>query len=385
MLPLGISFITFQKIAYLVDAYYGKAKEYDLVSFSLFVLFFPQLIAGPIVHHKEIIPQFQDARGGLKAEHVAVGLTIFAIGLFKKVVFADQAGQYGNAVFSSVHAGDHPQLWTAWGGALAYTLQLYFDFSGYSDMAIGLARMFGVRLPLNFDSPYKARNIIDFWRRWHMTLSRFLRDYVYIPLGGSQRGPARRYANLMATMLIGGFWHGAGWTFVFWGALHGYYLMSNHAWRHIAGNRPWASHRMMVPLYHCITLLAVVIGWVFFRASTFSDAITLLVGMAGGHGAAWPPELQGILSTTPLAALGFADLGFSLSGYIWIVALLLIALFVPNSQEIMRLSQPSLSPVESESRIVWRPSFRWAIVTGVVLVMTFMCLNRVSEFLYFQF
>ncbi|MBA3710679.1 MAG: hypothetical protein H0W83_17880 [Planctomycetes bacterium] len=161
--------------------------------------------------------------------------------------------------------------------------------------------------------------------------------------------------------------------------------MSNHAWRHIAGNRPWASHRMMVPLYHCITLLAVVIGWVFFRASTFSDAITLLVGMAGGHGAAWPPELQGILSTTPLAALGFADLGFSLSGYIWIVALLLIALFVPNSQEIMRLSQPSLSPVESESRIVWRPSFRWAIVTGVVLVMTFMCLNRVSEFLYFQF
>ncbi len=340
---------------------------------------------GPIVHHKEIIPQFQDARGGLKAEHVAVGLTIFAIGLFKKVVFADQAGQYGNAVFSSVHAGNHPQLWTAWGGALAYTLQLYFDFSGYSDMAIGLARMFGIRLPLNFDSPYKAVNIIDFWRRWHMTLSRFLRDYVYIPLGGSQRGPARRYANLMATMLIGGFWHGAGWTFVFWGALHGSYLMINHAWRHMTGDRPWASHRIMIPIYHCITLLAVVIGWVFFRASTFSDATDLLVGMAGGHGAAWPTQLQGMLSATPLAALGFADLGFSLIGYAWISGLLLIALFAPNSQEILCLSQPSISPVESESRVVWRPSFRWAVLTGVILVVTFMSLNRVSEFLYFQF
>jgi D-alanyl-lipoteichoic acid acyltransferase DltB (MBOAT superfamily) len=413
VLPLGISFITFQKIAYLVDAYYGKAKAagargrspretvrspaqptmepsapagpggYDFHDFCLFVLFFPQLIAGPIVHHAEVIPQFRRMEGGLRTEHLSVGGTIFVIGLFKKVVFADSIGQYANQAFAGVHAGAEPALFTAWGAALAYTLQLYFDFSGYSDMAIGLGRMFGVRLPLNFDSPYRAGSIIDFWRRWHMTLSRFLRDYVYIPLGGGRCSSARRYGNLMATMLIGGLWHGAGWTFVLWGGLHGAYLMVNHGWRHLTDGRAWAGSRWLRPGYHALTLLAVVVGWVFFRAATFDDAVSLLAGMVGLHGAPLPLELQSALGR--LHGLSFAELGYSCAAWLWIIALGAIALGCPNTQEIMHRAEPALTPVERPARVAWRSSFRWATATGVAAVLALMGLNRVSEFLYFQF
>ena len=232
ILPLAISFFTFQQIAYLVDAYRGKTKEYNFLHYCLFVTFFPQLIAGPIVHHKEMLPQFaKDAVYKLRSKHLAIGITIFALGLFKKVVLADGVSVYATPVFNAAEAGVMLTFFEAWGGALAYTFQLYFDFSGYSDMAIGIARMFGIRLPLNFNSPYKATSIIDFWRRWHITLSRFLRDYLYIPLGGSRKGRVRRYINLMTTMILGGLWHGAGWTFLLWGALHGFYLMINHAKR----------------------------------------------------------------------------------------------------------------------------------------------------------
>ncbi|MBL8463808.1 MAG: MBOAT family protein, partial [Thauera sp.] len=236
VLPLGISFFTFTQIAFLVDAWRGEAREFNFVHYTLFVTYFPHLIAGPVLHHREMMPQFaQPSTYRLDWENIAVGLAIFGLGIFKKVVLADGIAPHANAVFQAAEAGQALSLLDAWGGALAYTFQLYFDFSGYSDMAIGLSRMFGVKLPLNFDSPYKAGSISEFWRRWHMTLSRFLRDYLYIALGGNRKGSLRRHANLFVTMVLGGLWHGAGWTFVVWGALHGFYLMVNHAWRWLVG------------------------------------------------------------------------------------------------------------------------------------------------------
>jgi len=233
-LPLAISFFTFQQIAYLVDAYRQETKEYNFLHYCLFVTFFPQLIAGPIVHHKEMLPQFsKNIVYKFNYEHMAMGITIFIIGLFKKVILADSVSIYATPVFNAAEIGATVTFFSAWGGALAYTLQLYFDFSGYSDMAIGIAYMFGIKLPINFNSPYKATSIIDFWRRWHITLSRFLRDYLYFALGGNRKGSIRRYINLFLTMLLGGIWHGAGWTFVIWGMLHGTYLIINHAWRKI--------------------------------------------------------------------------------------------------------------------------------------------------------
>ena len=232
VLPLGISFFTFTQIAFLVDAHRGLAREYSFTHYTLFVTYFPHLIAGPILHHREMMPQF-DRRSTytLDWDNVAVGLTMFIIGLFKKTVIADDMAAFASPAFDAAAGGTQLTLLEAWGAALAYTFQIYFDFSGYTDMALGASRMFGIVLPLNFRSPYKAANIIDFWRRWHITLSRFLRDYVYIPLGGNRKTVPRRYENLLLTMLVGGLWHGAGWTFVFWGALHGIYLVVNHGWR----------------------------------------------------------------------------------------------------------------------------------------------------------
>ncbi|WP_249780620.1 MBOAT family O-acyltransferase [Bradyrhizobium sp. dw_78] len=231
-LPIGISFFTFTQIAFLVDCYRDQTNEYNPLHYGLFVSFFPHLIAGPILHHKEMMPQFARPETYiLNSASLLTGLCWFAVGLFKKVVLADGIEPHASAVFSAIDHGQILNFVEAWLGALAYALQLYFDFSGYSDMAIGLALMFGVVFPVNFNSPYKAVSLIDFWRRWHMTLSRFLRDYLYIPLGGNRLGPLRRYLNLFVTMLLGGIWHGAAWTFVAWGALHGLGLLVNHAWR----------------------------------------------------------------------------------------------------------------------------------------------------------
>jgi D-alanyl-lipoteichoic acid acyltransferase DltB (MBOAT superfamily) len=227
-LPVGISFYTFTQIAFLVDAYRGSVARYALPHYALFVTYFPHLIAGPILHHKDMIPQFERAEAKRPDPHLVLcGLIIFAIGLFKKTCLADGI----QPLVSQAFGPNTPTFDQAWIGVLAYTFQLYFDFSGYSDMAIGASYMFGIRLPLNFHSPYKATSIVEFWRRWHITLSRFLRHYLYIPLGGSRRGPLRRYVNLMLTMLLGGLWHGAGWTFVVWGALHGAFHSLNNAWR----------------------------------------------------------------------------------------------------------------------------------------------------------
>ena len=296
VLPLAISFFTFQQIAFLVDAYRHESSERNFLSYCLFVTFFPQLIAGPIVHHKQMLPQF--ARPGtfsFQPHLVSLGLTVFVLGLFKKVVLADSVAVYGTPVFAAADAGNTLTFFEAWGGALAYTFQLYFDFSGYSDMAIGLALIFGIRLPINFESPYKALSITDFWRRWHITLSTFLRDYLYIALGGNRRGPVRRYINLALTMLLGGLWHGAGWTFVVWGGLHGVYLVVNHAWHRVV-NPDWVTSRLYRLAAWSITFLCVVIGWVFFRSESFSGAVAMLQAMAGFNGAALDVRLAGPLS-----------------------------------------------------------------------------------------
>lgn len=330
VLPLAISFFTFNQIAYLVDAYRGIAREYDLVSYSLFISFFPHLIAGPIVHHKEMIPQFQERDGRFNAEDLAVGLTIFCIGLTKKVLLADGIAPYANQAFDIAAHGGSLHFADAWMGALAYTLQLYFDFSGYSDMAIGAARLFGIRFPNNFDSPYKATNIIDFWRRWHITLSNFLRDYLYIPLGGNRKGPLRRYVNLLATMLLGGLWHGAGWTFVIWGGLHGFYLVINHAWRTF---RKALGHDLgrVSPLGtlagRLATFLAVVVAWVFFRSENLPAALKMLALMAGTEGISLPNYLPTQL-----------------------IALLLLCWFAPNTQQWIAAYRPVLEAVSSPAR-----------------------------------
>jgi D-alanyl-lipoteichoic acid acyltransferase DltB (MBOAT superfamily) len=401
VLPLGISFFTFEQITYIRGAYSGRARATDPVRYALFVTFFPHLIAGPIVLYTEMMPQFErPSTFRLKGANLAVGASIFAIGLCKKVVIADSVAGYAGPAFAAAGAGAPLTFFEAWGAALAYTFQLYFDFSGYSDMAIGLGRLFGVRLPLNFDSPYKAANIIEFWRRWHMTLSRFLRDYLYVPLGGNRHGTTRRYVNLMITMLLGGLWHGAGWTFVIWGGLHGAYLVVNHLWR--AATAPLTSLRR-VPRWassaaaRLVTFTAVVVAWVFFRAENLDAALVMLRGMTGANGFLLPKSYLGVLG--PLGG-ALADLGWrfeSAAGHFqggaeiaWLGTLLLLVWSAPNTQEIMRAYRPALGfsagPIQGIGHHVrWRPNLRSAIVVAVIAAVSILSLNRVTEFLYFQF
>ena len=367
VLPLAISFFTFQQIAYLVDVYTGRADEYSLVDYSLFVCFFPQLIAGPIVHHAEMLPQFTRRAYRFDDGDFAVGATMFTIGLFKKVVIADTLATFASPVFGTAETGSSPSFWLAWQAALAYTGQLYFDFSGYSDMAIGAARLFGIKLPLNFNSPYKARNIIDFWRRWHMTLSRFLRDYLYVPLGGNRRGRPRRYVNLMITMVLGGLWHGAGWTFVFWGFLHGLYLCVNHGYRALVRDHHWAraESRLVSALYTGITLICVVVAWVFFRAESFAGALRVLEGMC---------DVTRLAGTTP-----------DVRAWSWVSAALALALFAPNSQEILSQYEPALGVKPTTQALTWKPNAPWALVTAAVALYGLLHISRASEFIYYQF
>lgn len=377
ILPLGISFFTFTQIAYLVDTYRGEVREANYLHYGLFVTYFPHLIAGPVLHHKEMMPQFGAAETyRIDPRHLSVGLTLLAIGLFKKVLIADGIGPFAGPVFDAAERGEALGTLEAWGGALAYTFQLYFDFSAYSDMAIGLSLLFGIRLPLNFDSPYKAASIIDFWRRWHMTLSRFLRDYLYISLGGNRHGKARRHLNLFLTMLLGGLWHGAGWTFVVWGALHGVYLMINHAWRFLVqglGRDPlFAGPFGRVPGV-ALTFLAVVVAWVFFRAHTLDGAWHLLQAMAGlgADDSRWT-----VYASLRDGASKLRD------------ALLLCALVVwtlPNAQQLLHDHRPALQSSARPARWQWRPNLRWFLFTVVLLVWSLKEMGGVSEFLYFQF
>jgi alginate O-acetyltransferase complex protein AlgI len=390
VLPLGISFFTFTQIAYLADVFQNKAREPRLIHYSLFVSYFPHLIAGPVLHHKEMMPQFAEPRTyRLQPNAILLGAVIFIIGLAKKVLLADNMAPYVNSTFAEPN---HPGVLVAWGCVLAYSFQIYFDFSGYSDMAIGLSRLFGIRLPLNFNSPYKARNIVEFWRCWHMTLSRFLRDYLYIPLGGNRRGPVRRYLNLFLTMLLGGLWHGAGWNFAIWGGLHGIYLSLNHLWRRIAG-AGGARTRFGTLLSVAITFFAVNVAWVFFRSPTLEIARELMVGMFGGFGIGVPAAL-----VTPFPALRHgleaAGIDLYLGGgrqftmtYLWVALAGAIAFFAPNTQEIAHRFHPALGSFEPRSargprlHLTWQ----WGAAMGVLAAAALLSLSRPTEFLYFQF
>ena len=343
LLPLGISFFTFQEMAYLVDSYRGETEEYSFVNYALFVTFFPQLVAGPIVHHREMMSQFgRGDVGRMRFDNVARGLFILSIGLFKKVCVADTFARWATPGFDqSASLG----LADAWITSLSYTAQLYYDFSGYTDMAIGAALLFNVALPINFNSPYKALDIQDFWRRWHMTLSRFLRDYLYVPLGGSRRGFARTCINLFAVFLIGGIWHGAGWTFAAWGALHGAAMVIHLCWRR-------AGYRMPAPAAWLTTFLFVNVAWVFFRARSFDDALKVLKGMAGLSGG-WHPATGDAL----YAALALA-------------VFVGVSVMTRNSVERLAAFRPSVPGLAAVC----------LMFGGAMLLM-----NRYSEFIYFNF
>ncbi len=378
-LPLGISFFTFTQIAYLVDVHQRKAADLNPTRYGLFVTYFPHLIAGPILHHREMMPQFErDDIFRFSADRLADGMAIFILGLFKKVVLADEFGRNAGPAFAAA-ATTPLTFFESWGAALAYTFQIYFDFSGYCDMAMGLALMIGVQLPLNFHSPYKARNIAEFWRRWHMTLSRFLRDYFYIPLGGNRQGPMRRARNLMLTMLLGGLWHGAGWTFLIWGGLHGLYLAAHRAWLHWA--RPLLpSH---VPglawsgalLAWSLTFGAVVVAWVFFRASDLAAALNMLRGMSGVQGAVLPDQLIAILPWLAEIASGTGKVPYLADGTVMGAVALMCMLTLGFT---LALATPSLLDL--------RPTQRYALVVPcAALALQRVLFGAPSEFLYFQF
>lgn len=377
-LPLAISFFTFQQIAYLVDAYYGKTKEYNFLDYCLFISFFPQLIAGPIVHHSEVMPQFRQRESlRFKIDNLSVGITIVCIGLFKKVVLADGFAIYGDPLFEAASAGTRLSFAESCLGTLSFGLEIYFDFSGYSDMAIGLARIFGIGIPVNFESPYKATNIIDFWRRWHITLSRFLRNYLYIPLGGNRKGRMRRYLNLVITMLLGGLWHGAGWNFVIWGGLHGIYLAINHGWRVVkekffaeSGKRlvhPWLAARAG----QLATFVLVSVAWVFFRAEDFDSSVLVIEGIFGRNDISW--DRLKVFDET-LSILNWMSASTN--------ALILLAVvwFLPNSRELFDNSPDA-------GRIKWRPTMLWGLLVAAMTIFSlyFMMVQVNEEFIYFQF
>ncbi len=361
ILPIGISFYTFTQIAFLVDCWQGKVREAHLAHYVLFVTYFPHLIAGPVLHHSEMMPQFRRADTYRPNYNmIALGLSIFIIGLAKKLLIADPLSGPAGDFFEGLVVDPKPTFWSAWIGILCYTFQIYFDFSGYSDMAIGISLCFGIRLPINFNSPYKATSIIEFWRCWHMSLSRFLRDYLYFPLGGNRNGLTKRYANLLVTMVLGGLWHGAQWTFVLWGFAHGVLLAWNHVWRYLMGEVLACWFR---PACWFLTFVSICFTWVLFRADSVTTAVAIYGGLLGQNGTgAWEiaPRLLALLITS-----------------------FVIVLVGRNSQQMFEYS--SLSGDQSNEL----PSVQWpkslVFLMGTTL---FLCLLRIgvpSPFLYFQF
>lgn len=395
VLPIGISFYTFQGLSYVIDVWRGTLPkpERNPILFAAYLAFFPQLIAGPIVRFGDVVADFHAPK--LSADMFAAGAARFLVGLAKKVLVADLVAPIADAAFDQ--SGDSLTFAGAWIGSLAYTVQIYFDFSGYSDMAIGLSRLFGVRLPLNFASPYKAANIVEFWRCWHMTLSRFLRDYLYIPLGGNRCGKIRQQANLMLTMLLGGLWHGAGWNFVIWGGLHGLFLVLNHAWRASTSHLPsFLPARVARVLAIALTFLCVVFAWVYFRAPDLPTANRLVIGMLGGFGAALPDSIASLLaSTKPL--LEHAGIITYLGGgtifletWTAVTCSALIAFVAPNTQQIMSRFNPALCeagrmPERPSTRLLWAPQRLAALAVGLLFAAGVLALSRPTEFLYFQF
>ena len=362
-LPLAISFYTFQQIAYLVDSYRNETKEYDFLNYAVFVTFFPQLIAGPIVHHSEMMPQFTKIKNKSKNYYnIALGLFIFSMGLFKKVIIADTFAIWATQGFD---VAQELNMLEAWVTSLSYTFQLYFDFSGYTDMAIGAALLFNIKLPMNFYSPYKATSIQDFWRRWHITLSRFLKDYIYIPLGGNRKGESRIYLNLFITFLLGGIWHGAGWTFVLWGILHGAALVIHRAWQKLGLKVP-----MLIAWF--LTFHFINITWVFFRATNFDAAVKVLNGMFFGVLILPSSLIEYIRSIKEWGIpLGLWSKLYQHEPYIgeWILAAFVIILLLPNSMQMKER---------------FKTNWFYIILTLFFFLSIFM-LYRKSEFIYFNF
>jgi alginate O-acetyltransferase complex protein AlgI len=407
ILPLGISFITFQKIAFLIDVQAGRVKAFTFREYCTFVLFFPQLIAGPIVHFREMMPQFAAATCRFDKENFAVGLTLLVFGLFKKVVLADNIAPLITPIYEHSAAGGHTPLLLAWMAAVGFTLQVYFDFSGYTDMALGLGRFFGIKLPPNFNSPLKASSIIDFWLRWHMTLTRFLTAYIYNPLvlsltrrrlekgrpGFAGRNPtvgafiSLLMVPLITTMFISGLWHGAGYGFIIFGLMHGAYLVINHGWRVYAAHR-WrdraAYARWMGPVGFVLTFIGVATAMLFFRALTVASAVDLVKGVFGLNGLALPHGAAAIAATYGTDIKEAAK---------WIAILLFIALVCPNSLQILAPYEPALgwkpqstAPVLGRFRIpAWGPSLPWAVATSVAAAAAIFYAGGPSEFLYWQF
>jgi len=368
-LPLAISFFTFLQIAYLVDSYRGKAVEYDLLNYMLFVMFFPHLIAGPIIHHSEMMPQFRMVRNmAIRYRNVIIGLFIFSIGLFKKVVIADTLAAHVGVGFDQATSLNFIEAWVA---SLSFTFQLYFDFSGYSDMAIGASLLFNIRLPINFNSPYKALDIQEFWRRWHITLSRFLRDYLYIPLGGNRIRPSRTYLNIFVTFLLGGFWHGASWMFIIWGALHGIALIINRAWQRLGLRLPSV-------LAWLVTFTFVNVAWVFFRAKDMSAAMKVLGGMMAVD-ATWVARTVDELTVMPLRVLENVYIALTnTSGlaptFLLLLGLIAANLTMRNTMEKYLLSRPAITVYSA----VWH---------GLVFALSlyFLFIQQDVEFLYYDF
>lgn len=363
-LPPGISFYTFIQIAYLVDAYRkSSAAGGSLLNYSFFVSFFPHLIAGPIIHITDMMPQLGErAKRPPLSTRMAVGLTVLVLGLAKKVLLADPLGRTADAAYAVVSGGGHLGTGAAWVGTLCYTLQIYFDFSGYSDMAIGLAYLFGIRFPTNFESPYKAFGIVDFWRRWHITLSTFLRDYIYIPLGGNRSGQTARMRNLMITMLIAGAWHGAGWTFIIWGGIHGLALVCTHAYRHLFGRKNHHS-RLGQVCGVLLTFLFVHLAWVFFRAESLDIALRMFHEMFR-----W--NVLHVRSSVPREMF----LGLSI---VW---------FMPNVRALLGTFAPHLEGFSGEQFLAgWRPNVISAVALGVIFTLSLFALRLPSAFIYFRF
>jgi len=381
VLPLGISFFTFTQITYLVDVYRGQSAEKNFPKYVLFVTFFPHLIAGPILHHSEMMPQFgAETSRKLSYDKLAMGLTIFAIGLFKKLLIADSFALLANPIFNQAIVAQVP-IFDAWIAALSYSLQIYFDFSAYSDMAIGISILFGIRLPFNFDSPYKSRSIIEFWRRWHISLSRFLRDYLYFELGGNRKGTLARYGNLMITMVLGGLWHGAGITYLLWGTLHGLYLMVNHGWRNLCKKVPALLHMSDKAFWKVgmllFTQLMVVIAWVFFKAEHFRNARNMLYSMF--H-----------IGSKKVEQTFTNDIGLT---FLFIFAGYFICMALPNIKDMFKEHNPGLEIYKNDQastlvQLRWTPTVTWAVITAVFLLLGIsmsLIMGDRSPFLYFQF
>jgi alginate O-acetyltransferase complex protein AlgI len=418
ILPLGISFITFQKIAFLIDVQAGRVKSFTFQDYCTFVLFFPQLVAGPIVHYREMMPQFHAVSCRFNEQDVAVGLTLLSFGLFKKVVLADKIATFVTPIYDHAAAAGGTSFLPAWMAAVGFTLQIYFDFSGYTDMALGLGRFFGIRLPQNFDSPLRASSIIDFWLRWHMTLTRFLTAYIYNPLVlwltrrrlakglpgfGGRNTTVGAFVHLLMfptliTMLVSGVWHGAGYGFIVWGFLHGLFITINHAWRLVAP-RLWRDRqsyaRFMTPVGWVLTFISVAIAMVFFRSPTMMSALDVIRGIFGLHGVTLPQFVFDQLG--PLASMlhgvgVIADTGSS-EGFaktaMWICILMFVALALPNTLQVMARYEPALgvrpSKLAIERIAYWTTSLPWAVVVSAAAAAAVVSIGGPSEFLYWQF